>query len=220
MKAFACALCLCVPALLRADTLSELRSALRSLQGQEPVALRVERHTWKREEGKDTSGHEVFELEDGPKGLQSRDGKPLPGGDLKAEHLTRAQAELLDLLDQAVVIEERPDLLDGRPVRRLKVSIPLDTGDKTKTEKAKFKKFSLELNLWLGPDLLPLAVDKRMEVEGRVLLLMKFSVQAMDHRRYQRHKDRLVLMEASTEAQFKGMGKEGAEKELLRSTLK
>ncbi len=217
MKKILVAALLGVPGLLQADTLSDMRGALQALKGQTPLSLRVERHTWERKDGKDESGHENFELEDGPKGLRRTDGKALPAGEGKAECWTRAHLELLELLQLATVLDEKPDLLDGRPVRRLRVSL-LQSLDAQMGEsgKIKFKKFSLEMTFWVGPENLPLAADKQMEMEGKATFLLTFSSKGKEYRRYQRIKDRLVMVEANQEAQIKAMGKETIEREIVR----
>ncbi len=220
MKKILVAALLGVPGLLRADTLSDMRSALQALKGQAPLSLRVERHTWEREGGKDESGHENFELEDGPKGLRRRDGKALPDGEGKAECWTRAHLELLNLLQLATVLEDKPDMLDGCPVRRLRVSLLQNLNAQVEESgKVKFKKFNLEMTFWVGPEHLPLAADKQMEMEGKATFLLTFSSKGQEHRRYQRIKDRLVMVEANQEAQIKAMGKETIEREIVRCTI-
>ena len=219
MKTVILTICLAISSLLRADTLSDVRSALQSLKGQAPLSLRVERHTWDRENGKDRSEQETFGLEDGPKGLRRTDGKALPGGDLKAENLTRAHLNLLELLRNSSVIDEHPGLLDGKPVRKLCLSLLPEKDLKEPSSKVKFKKCSMELTLWIGPDHFPLAMDMHIEMEGRAMLLMKFSTKVLDHRRYEKIKDRLVVLEVSSEGQFKGMGQDGAGREILRCAI-
>ena len=56
---------------LQADSLSGLKRALQTLKGQTPISLRVDWSTWMRENGKEQSFHDVFDLEDGSKWTES-----------------------------------------------------------------------------------------------------------------------------------------------------
>jgi|GEM_PF-4791136 len=220
MKALLFSVLAAVSCLLRGDTLSDMRCALQALKGQAPLSLRVERHTWERRNGKDQAGHESFELEDGPKGLRRTDGKALPEGGDKAEEWTRAHLQLLKMLMLASVLEDKPDTLDGRPVRKLRVSLMQNLNAQTEESgKVKFKKFNLEISFWVGPDHLPLAVDKQMEMEGKAAFLFAFSSEGQDHRRYLKIKDRLVMAEANQETQIKAMGQDTIEREIVRCTV-
>lgn len=212
--------CLTLPSLLQADTVSDLRSALQALKGQTPLSLHVERSTWKRVSGKDQSEHDAFQLEDGPKGLRRTDGKSFGEEDTKPENWARAHREMLDLLSMTSVLDEKPDTLDGRPVRRLHVGLLGDKGTPSEaSEKGKLDKFVLEATFWIGPDNLPLAVDKHVEVAGRAGFFLKYSSHVQDHRRYLKVKDRLVLVEATREAQVNGLGQDTLIREVLHGTV-
>ena len=211
---------LAAPCLLGADTLSDLRSALQALKGQAPLSLHIERHTWERKNGKDQSLHESFDVEDGSKGLRRMDGKALPECDGKVEQWTRAHLELLNLLLLATVLEDKPDVLDGHPVQKLRVSLLSNLNAQAETSgKVKFKKFNMEMTLWVGPDHLPLVVNKQMEMEGKAALLFTFSTKGQEHRGYLKVKDRLVMVEANQDAQIKAMGQDTIEREMVRCTV-
>lgn len=221
MRAFCAIACLALSWPAQADVVSELRNALQALKGQTPLSLRVDRYTWKRINGKDQSAQNSFLLEDGPKGLRRTDGNPTGEDEIRAETLTQAQRELLDLLSMTSLRDETPDILDGRPVRKLRVSLNKDKGTaKEAAGQDKLDKFILEATLWIGPDNLPLVVDKRVEVAGRATFFLKFSSNTQDHRRYQRVKDRLVLVEATREGQVKGLGQDTVMREILRVSVK
>lgn len=221
MKVILVAVLLTFPCLLQADALSDMRSALQALKGQAPLSLRVKRYTWKREKGKDHSMNECFDLEDGPKGLRRTDGNPLPDGDWNADGMTNAHLGLLNLLMLASVVDETSDTLDGHPMRKLRVSL---LGDREgslddKSGKGNLKKFLMELTIWIGPDHLPVAVDKQVEIEGKATLSLTFSSTAKDHRRYMKVRDRLVLVEASSQAQAKAMGLDTVRREIVHCTI-
>ena len=120
----------------------------------------------------------------------------------------------------ASVLEEKHDVLDGRPVRRLRVSLLQNLDSQVdESRKIKFKKFNMEMTFWVGPDHLPLAVDKQVEMEGQSTFLFSFSSKGKEHRRFLKIKDRLVMVEATHEAQIKAMGHDTVEREIIRCTF-
>ncbi len=213
-----CLALLCVPA-LRADGLSDLRTALKALPAQEAVRAKVEQDSLDREEGTETRSHRTTVVEDGPGGMKvledtgapahpERKGKsgkvPGTGEPEGFRGELRAQEELLDMLKKARLLEDRMDSFEGRPARRLRLALDLNLDEDARRY---IKRFDQVLVVWLDPQNLPLALDLKMEVRARAMLFFSVRTGIRVHERFQRYKDRLLTAEARTEVEGVAVGK-------------
>lgn len=76
--------------------------------------------------------------------------------------------ELLRLLDGATLASQRDGMLAGQPARLLVFSVPMSP---SASRQMTMKSYVGELKVWLGIDGLPLAVDEKIDVHGRKLLV-------------------------------------------------
>lgn len=211
---FAFAVC----SVLRGDALDEVRFALKGLKAQSAVRVSVQSEGWEREESKKPESFKhSFEVTDGPGGpafVQQTAAKEKH--EVSAKEVTRAHEVLLETLDSAKLLEVRPELFQGKPARRLRLAL---AALEDPEDRKHFKKFDLELVLWVGPDNLPFRAEQRVDLEGRVMLFIRFWSKGSDIRTFQLHGDRLLLTSRQTEAQGKAMGKEAGGQGTLRATL-
>ena len=123
---------------LRADALTDLTAKLRALKAQAPITLKLEQSSTEWDEGKERKEVRTLKVAEGPGGLAiledsgrgsaSRPAKA-PGdptgrkGETTWRRQLRAQEDLLDELEKATLVGETPEVLDGRPVRRLRLKL-------------------------------------------------------------------------------------------------
>lgn len=221
------ALACCLPVLLRADGLSDLITNLKRLEAKEPVRLKIDEESTEREEGKDLHEQRSVVLEDGPAGFRvlqdsageamkkAKHGVKVGSGKAKGEsswrRQVRAHQDLLEELDRARLLEDRPDVLDGQPVRRLRLSLDLDLDDDARKH---VKQASHEAVLWLGPDGLPVAMQRDLEIRVRALAFIHVWTKINSWNRYKRVQDRLISTEARDTVEGKAMGRPFSAKEI------
>lgn len=225
-----CVALLC-SSMLRADGLSDLRTALKALPAQEAVRAKIEQDSLDREEGTETRSHRTTVVEDGPGGMKvledtgapthaKRKGKPgkVPGAGASEEFRgeLRAQEELLKMLEKARLQEDRMDSFEGRPARRLRLALDLNLDEDARKY---LKRFDQDLVVWLDPQNLPLALDLRMEVRARAMVFFSVRTGIRIHERFQRYKDRLLTSEARTEVEGVAVGKPFGGTETTRCSL-
>lgn len=202
--------------LLRADALEEVRTALKGLAARNPVRIAVQEEGWEKEGQAPVPYRRAYQVTDGP------DGPVLAGAGKAGEHevsareVTRAHEALLETLKEAKVLEVRSEPFEGRPARRIRLSI---AGEDDPEAKKHLKRFELELVLWVGPDQLPFRAEQRVDLAGRVMLVVSFWTKATDVRTFQRHGDRLLLATRRTEVQGKAAGRELGGQGTLQATL-
>jgi hypothetical protein len=125
----------------------------------------------------------------------------------------RAHQELLGELELSKLIEERPDVLDGQPVRRLRVGLNLDL-DLDEDARKVVKQASHEATLWLDKDGLPVAMERRLELRIRALAFVNAWTKASSWYRFTRVRDRLITSEARNTVEGEGMGHPFSAKEI------
>ncbi|WP_243304706.1 hypothetical protein [Geothrix oryzisoli] len=225
------ALLLC-GALLRADGLSDLKAALKGLPAPSKVKVKVEAESLERESGKDRTERRTTVVEDGSEGMRvledSRAAAPAkakgsnraPGAAKKGSgefHGELRPAEgLLEQLEKARLLEEKAEAYEGRPARRLRLAMDLDLDAEARNH---IKKADYEATVWIGPDGLPLAMDHRIEVRARVLLLASVWTKIDIRQRFQRAQDRLLVLEEHADVQGSALGKSFSAKETTRCTV-
>lgn len=232
-------------ALLRADGLSDLKAALKGLPEPAKVRVKVESESHERESGKDTTERRTTVVEDGPEGLRVlEDSRPAPASPKvpeKAPAKTPAKTKgasrgpgpgkrdsgefqdelrpaggLLEQLEKARLLEERTEVYEGRPARRLRLAMDLDLDDEARSH---LKKADYEATVWIGPDGLPLAMDHRIEVRARVLLLASVWTKIDIRRRFQRVQNRLLMLDEQADVQGSALGKSFSAKESTRCSV-
>jgi hypothetical protein len=232
--------------LLRADTPSELKSALARLTGREPVKASVELQVSsgdgdaKKPEGPD--GKAAAVVEDGPEGLrilwsravmdtadeehraQIRDPeaktptrRAMDG--LSATRLSDyldAAPELLRTLDQAVFVEEKAETWEGQPARLLAFKLTPRLNERTRKM---IKELDATVKIWIGADGVPLAAERRMYLKGRAYLVISFDSTESETFSFKHTGDRLVVARHVKESSGTGAGERNHQKTVANLTL-
>ena len=221
-------------ALLHADGLADLKSALKGLPNPAPkVKVRVEEESQEREEGKDRLERRSVLVEDGPEGLRVlEDSRPAkvpdktkpaaktPGSTKKGSSEFREALhpsdDLLEQLEKARLLEEKPEAYEGRPARRLKLALDMDLDAAARSH---LKQADHEATVWIGADGLPLAMTHRIEIRARVLLFASVWTRVDITRRFQRAQGRLLLLNEQADVQGSALGKSFSSKETTHCSL-
>lgn len=208
-----------------ADTLSEVR-ALLSRQVSSPLKALIEVRSLSRNgEGKELEeqvGEASVQVEDGPQGLRVAFARDLlqkaeaeeraKAGDPKSKtpaltglgklepgslrELLNPAASLGRLLDRAKLKSERQEAWQGRPATLL--SFDLEKEKLTGRAAEFVKHYSGTLELWVGPQGLPLAAKTKESISGRAFLVFSFEQQEEDEHQFGLLSDRLVLLKSET----------------------
>jgi hypothetical protein len=232
----------CSFSFLRADTVSDLRTALAALDGRDLVKVRVETGALQRdgESPKDehTASTVAALVEDGPQGLtitwdralvdaaaaelqaKSKDpNRSTPRrnsmDDLKPSSLgdyLNASAKVLRILEMGKLVEEKSSALDGQPARLLTFEL---TPPLAERDKKIIKEAQMSARLWLGADGLPLAVETEFHAKGRAMLVISFETTEKEEIRIARTGRRLVVTRYVHETQSSGGGQNGERRSLV-----
>lgn len=228
--------------LMQADTLADLRGTLARLNGQEPVKANIHYQFWSQQ-GDDkkpviTEGKANSQAEDGPQGLKlswSRSLIQTAAQEARAKALdpekktpTRraieglkaidvaeylnGSEELLRTLDQAQVLEDRADTWQGKPARLLSLKLTPHMGQQ---EKKYVKELEATAKVWIGADGLPLAVETRVHVKGRALLVISFEQNQKQEYQFSRSGNRLIVVHHVDESNGSGGGEKGQTKTVV-----
>ena len=231
---------------VRADSGSELRAALARLNGREPVRVRVDYQSIGREgdANKPAGGEPAATaiVEDGPEGLrifwsralmqtvgeevaaQARDpDKRAPTrramDDLSATRLNgylNAAPGLIQRLDEAQLVDEKTDTLEGRPVRVLTFKFTPHLNERSR----KFvKEIEITGKLWVGADGVPVAAENRSRVKGRAYLVISFESSEAEEYRFRQAGDRLLVMRHVKENSGSGGGESSHQKTIANLVL-
>ncbi len=186
---------LTLPALARADAVSDLRATLGKLRPAQPlVATARVNSTVKQEDGKTEraqlqlgvrSGTDGLELRFSPELLQRAAAEaavnakdkdaPTPIRDLLAQLSPVSVQPMVDYapvllrqLDGATLASQRDDTHAGRPARLLVFDVPMPP---SANKEMSVKKYTGQLSVWLGADGVPVAVRNVLAIKGRKLLI-------------------------------------------------
>lgn len=219
----------CMPGLLKADGLSDLITRLKGMDTRESVRLKIDQDSTETEDGKDLHEQRSLVIEDGPAGLRvsedsrvdaakkTRHGSMSLAGKSMSETPWRRQAQahldLLEELDRARLIEDRMDVLDGQPVRCLKVN--LDLGLDADAQKV-VKQASHVATLWLGKDGFPVAMKRDLYLKVRAMVFVKVWTRVDSWYRFSQVGHRLITTEARERVQGEAMGHGFSANELTR----
>lgn len=229
---FASALLLAMP--LHANPLQELRDTLARLAGHTPLKAAVQLKSESRnpdgDDGEASTGLATVQLEDGPQGLRmsfpqaalsraaqedaARAANPkapaptatglraLSFSDLS--ELSRAAESLQRDLAKAVFLAERKEPWQGRPARVLVFDLPQAKKDKY------VKKNESTLEVWLGPDGVPLASRNRQRVEGSAFVVINFEFENTEEQVFAVIGERLVATQRISTNSTSGAGQKGS----------
>lgn len=217
-------------AMLPADGLADLKGALKNLPTPTKVRMKIEEDSTEREDGKDRTERRTVVVEDGPEGTQiiedsrpamdsssKKGGSKGPAGTRNGDfrEALRPAEGLLQQLEKARLLAEKAEPYEGRPARRLKLALDLDMDAEARGH---MKKADHEATVWIGQDGLPLAMSHHIEVKARVLLFASVWTKVDIQRRFQRHQDRLLLLDEQADVQGSALGKAFSAKETSRFT--
>jgi hypothetical protein len=224
--------------------LADLSAALDRLQATAPVRVRVE-HRFTLTQGDDKPGPEglvTATASAGPEGLlvgwspavlaeadreeQRRVENPEAASpvrdalfDLKPlqlAHTLDAVPELLRALQQAELLEQRPEVRDGAPVTLLVLKVTPALGTR---ERRYVKELAAVARLWLSADGLPVAAEQEIKAKGRAFLVITFESQQRETFRFGRVGDRLVVLHRETELRSEGAGDKSRRRSVTDLTL-
>jgi hypothetical protein len=125
---------------------------------------------------------------------------------LSAAELLDAAPSLARSLERAALLEDRDDVLDGRPARLLVVRLDPALG---KRERKFVKEVDATLRLWLGPDGAPAAAEVRVQLKGRAFLVIGFESEQRESLRFARAGGRLVVLRRERTSRSEGGGERG-----------
>jgi len=114
--------------------------------------------------------------------------------------------QLLRELDQATLVEERPDTLDGRALRLLSLKLEPRMAAR---DKKYIKELEATAKVWLDGDGQPVAAETRVKVRGKALLVISFSSEQADTYRFARVNGHLVTVRHLHESSGSGGGESG-----------
>ncbi len=217
---------------LAADGLSDVCATLQKLESDRPLSARVEIKTHQSggesDKQKQSEGVSAVIVRIGAQGLdlswtpeqikQSRAAawEKNAHPDAPKSHLatlTALQAdEALDLLDaadplrrwleKATLLEDKPNDHQGKPVRRLMIRLDLKLPEEGRKA---MKSSAALLQLWLGPDGVPVAADRDIRIRFSKFFL-SYRVHEHETREYQNVGGRLIVTRASHDSYGSGLG--------------
>ncbi len=228
--------------LVQADTLSDLKGTLAKLNGQEPVKANVVYQFWSQQGDEKkpviTEGKANSTVEDGPQGLKiswshgliqaaTQEARAKAQDPEKKTPTRRAieglkavevadylngSEELLRKLEQATVIDEKADTWQGKPARLLSLKL---TPKLAADQKKYVKELEASAKVWIGADGVPLAVETKVHVKGRALLVITFEQNEKHEYHFARSGNRLVVVHHVNEENGSGGGEKGQTKTVM-----
>lgn len=214
-----------VPA--RADSLEEVRAALRAIGDRSPITARVERTVTTQATGQDRrTGSASVTVSVRGEGLQilfpaaGLDQAVLEQADSDAEKphpatqglrsidpvdlalLLGYSRRLLAYLDGATLVRETRARYDGAPARLLELDLAVRM---SKASRKRISEATSRMKLWIGADGVPLAAEREAHYEGR-FMLMHFEGGDSFSLKFGRVGDRLVVLHGEQKSGGSGMG--------------
>jgi len=233
---------LLVGCLLQADALSDLKSILAHLNGQDPIKASVDYQFWSKQgDGKTpviTEGRATTFVEDGPQGLhmswkraliqsavqeskaQAKDPEKKATTRRAIEGLKAVEVsdylngaeELLQTLEQGQLVEEKSEAWQGKPAKLLRLKL---TPRLSKQDQKYIKELEATAKVWIGPDGLPLAAETRTRMKGRALLVISFEQQQLNAFTFTQMGNRLVVIHHTQESSGSGGGEHGESRTVM-----
>jgi hypothetical protein len=127
-------------------------------------------------------------------------------GDLRTLAIARALdavPEMLRWLHDAQVLEDKVEPFEGAPTRvlLLQVKPPVAARDRKYV-----KDIEATARVWLAPDGVPLATERRVLLKGRIFLIITFEIEQKESLRFGRSGDRLVVVRHESDNRSSGAG--------------
>jgi hypothetical protein len=214
------------------DPIARLVGALARLPATTPVRARVEHQvtfTQGDEEQAPPAGTATATATSGPEGLritwspsllaraeaEERERLQNPDaltptrdaiGDLRTLALDRALdavPEMLRSLHDASLLEDKVEPFEGTPTRvlLLQVKPPIAARDRKYV-----KDVEATARVWLDPDGVPLAAQRRVLLKGRIFLIITFEIEQTESLRFGRIGDRLLVVRQESDSRSAGAG--------------
>lgn len=217
---------------LAADGLTDVRATLQQMGNVGPFSARVEIKTHRSggesEKQKQSDGVSSVIVRTGALGLdlswtpeqikQSRQAvwEKRAHPDAPKSNLTTLTAleadEALDLLDaadplqrwleNATLLEDKPEHYQGKPARLLRIQLDLKLPEEGRKA---MKSSTAILELWLGPDGIPVAADRDIRIRFSKFFL-SYRVREHETRAYQNIGGRLIVTRATHDSYGSGLG--------------
>jgi len=232
--------------LLQADTLTDLKTALTRLNGQEALKASMDYAFWSKQ-GDDkkpiiTEGKATTLVEDGPQGLKmswnraqiqtaSQEAR-LQAKDPEKKGTTRraiealkaievseylnGAEELLRTLEQSQLLEEKGETWQGKPAKLLQFKL---VPKLSKQDQKYVKEMEATAKVWVGADGMPLAAETQVHTKGRALLVISFEQQQKETYQFTRVGNRLVVTHHTKENSGSGGGERGQSKSVVTVNL-
>ena len=127
-------------------------------------------------------------------------------GDLRTLGLARALdavPEMLRSLYDARVLEDGVEPFEGAPTRVLLLQVKPAIASR---DRKYVKEVEATARVWLGPDGVPLAADRRVLLKGRIFLIITFEIEQRELLRFGRSGDRLVVFRHESDSRSAGAG--------------
>jgi hypothetical protein len=214
------------------DPIATLVGALARLPATTPVRARVEhRVTFLQgnEEQEPPVGTATATVSSGPEGLRitwspsllaradaedrariSNPEAPAPTRDAVSDLRTLALArsldavpEMLAALSEATLLEDKVEPFEGTPTRVLLVQVKPAIAAR---DRKYVNDVEATARIWLGPDGVPLAAERRVLLKGRIFLIITFEVEQKESLRFGRSRDRLVVVRNESDFRSEGPG--------------
>jgi hypothetical protein len=128
---------------------------------------------------------------------------------LQLAHTLDAAPELLRALQQAELLEQRPEVRDGAPVTLLVLKVTPALGTR---ERRYVKELSAVARVWLGADGLPVAAEQEIKAKGRAFLVITFESEERETFRFAHVGDRLLVVRHQGERTGSGAGEKSGRK--------
>lgn len=125
-------------------------------------------------------------------------------GDLRPLTVARALDAVPDLLRElgdAKVLADRMEPLDGTPTRMLELHVAPSVASR---DRKYVKDIEATTRVWLGADGVPVAVDRRVLLKGRIFLFIGFEIEQREVLRLGRSGDRLVVLRQEADQRSEG----------------
>jgi hypothetical protein len=127
-------------------------------------------------------------------------------GDLRTLALARsldAVPEMLRSLHDARVLEDKVEPFEGTPTRVLVLQVKPAIASR---DRKYVKDIEATARIWLGPDGVPIATDRRVLLKGRIFLIISFEIEQKERLRFGRSGDRLVVLRQESDFKSSGAG--------------
>jgi hypothetical protein len=139
--------------------------------------------------------------------------------DLRTLALARALdavPEMLAALSEATLLEDTVEPFEGAPTRVLLVQVKPAVAAR---DRKYVKDIEATARIWLGPDGVPLAADRRVLLKGRIFLIITFEIEQRESLRFARRGDRLVAVRNESDFRSAGAGERRDRRAVTTLTL-